>query len=194
MIYTVRRGDTLYGIAKKQGITLHQLLQLNPAIVDPNKIYVGDKIIIKKGKVESDFGGVVDFYLQRGWRITSDYGIRRDPFSGVNTFHRGVDFGGKPKGEPIYTPIDGKVAYASSYSGWGNLIGVEDKNGFIHIFAHLDKLLKSVGDNVKRGDVVGLNGSTGNSTGSHLHYQINTPRGGIVGVNAHTDPKFYYDC
>lgn len=203
MVYTVKRGDTLYKIAKLNGLTLQRILDLNPDIENPNLIHPGQQVLVRDASsIEVKGGGgnaglskegqhVVDFFLQKGWRISSDYGIRKDPFTGSNNFHRGIDFAGKPIGEPIATPVAGKVLYSAHYNGWGNLIGIQDSSGFIHLFAHLDKTLKSVGELVKSGDIVGLNGSTGNSTGPHLHYQINTPMGGIVGANAHTDPKMF---
>ncbi len=195
MFYTVKKGDTLYKIAKNHGITLQRLIGLNPSITNPNLIFPGQRVQVKeeisestpaKGRVD-----MVEFFIQSGWRVTSEYGIRRDPFSGKNAFHRGIDFGGKPVGEPIQTPIAGMVMYAAHYDGWGNLVGIQDDNGYVHIFAHMDKVSVKVGAKVVASDVVGLNGVTGNATGPHLHYQINTPRGGIVGINAHCDPRMF---
>lgn len=192
MIYTVKKGDTLYRIAKGNGLTLKRLLELNPDIKNPNLIYPGQQIFL--GELEGVTGGregVVEFYLRKGWIISSDYGMRRDPFTGNNSFHRGIDFAGKPLGEEISVPIGGKIIYSGYYNGWGNLIGIEDQGGYIHLFAHLQQRFKKVGERVTEGEVIGLNGSTGKSTGPHLHYQINTPKGGMIGVNAHTDPKMF---
>ncbi|SES68143.1 LysM peptidoglycan-binding domain-containing M23 family metallopeptidase [Anaerobranca gottschalkii] len=192
MIYTVKKGDTLYRIAKNNGLTLKRLLELNPDIKNPNLIYPGQQIFLRGvDGVKGEGQGVVEFYLNKGWIISSDYGIRRDPFTGSNAFHRGIDFAGKPLGEEIFTPVEGKVIYSSYYNGWGNLIGIEDQGGYIHLFAHLQQRFKKVGERVNKEDVIGLNGSTGKSTGPHLHYQINTPRGGMIGINAHTDPKMF---
>lgn len=198
MTYIVKEGDTLYKIAKVHGMTLKKLLEFNPDINNPNLIFPGQQILLRdakevvtvtpQNKITFD---VVGFYQKRGWRISSDYGIRKDPFTGKNNFHRGIDFAGKSIGEPIYTPVEGKIIYSSHYNSWGNLIGIQDKKGFIHLFAHLDKRAKSIGDMVSIGEVIGNNGSTGNSTAPHLHYQINTPRGGIIGINAHTDPRMF---
>ena len=199
MVYVVKKGDTLYQIAKTHGLNLKRLLELNPDISNQSLIFPGQQILLRDStKITTstseqsiDTYDIIVFYQEKGWIISSDYGIRKDPFTGKNSFHRGIDFAGKPKGEPIHTPIGGKVIYSSHYNGWGNLVGIQDKNGFIHLFAHLDNRVKSVGDKVSVGDIVGHNGSTGKSTGPHLHYQINTPRGGIIGLNAHTDPKMF---
>lgn len=198
MVYTVKKGDTLFKIAKRFGVTLTKILEMNPDINNLNLIFPGQQIIIRDLKdITTSAPKIVEaydvaaFFQNKGWIISSDYGMRKSPLTGKTSFHRGMDFAGKPKGEPIYTPIGGKVIYSSYYSGWGNLIGIQDGMGFIHLLAHLDERLKSVGTTVRVNDLIGYNGSTGNSTGPHLHYQINTPRGGIIGVNAHTDPKMF---
>ncbi|WP_353893927.1 M23 family metallopeptidase [Proteinivorax hydrogeniformans] len=194
--YKVQANDTLSSIATKHGITWQQLYQQNKDIIkDPNLINVGMKLKIPKTKTNhTPKNQVVQFFTNKGWTITSDYGIRTHPISGNKTFHRGIDFAGKPKGEPVKTPISGTIKYSNYYSGWGNLVGVEDNQGFIHLFAHLHRRTKKAGQTVAKGDTVGLNGSTGNSTGPHVHYQINTPGGGVGGSYAHANPKMFPDC
>lgn len=196
MKYTVVRGDTLSRIGNKFNIDWRQIAEANN-IKSPYIINVGQVLTIPKVPKESvipelDYSNIINFYTKQGWRVTSDYGIRVHPITKQpGTFHRGIDFGGKPSGEPIRTPIAGRVSYSSHYSGWGNLVGITDHAGCIHLFAHLSQRNVRVGDQVEKGQVIGLNGSTGSSTGPHLHYQINVPNGGVTGTHNYCDPKLY---
>lgn len=106
-----------------------------------------------------------------GWQITSPYGYRTHPISGGRKLHGGVDFGA-PMGTPIPSTTGGKVSFASSgwNGGFGNLVKV--KQGIMEYFyAHMSKILVKAGQSVKKGDILGLVGSTGASTGAHLHYE-----------------------
>jgi len=103
--------------------------------------------------------------------ITSRFGKRLSPFNGENVFHSGIDIASSP-GAPVRTTADGVV----SYSGWttnsGNVIVIEHGCGFSTIYAHNKKNGVKVGQRVKRGEVVGYVGSTGKSTGPHVHYEV----------------------
>lgn len=109
-------------------------------------------------------------------RVSSEYGPRTHPVSGEpNKMHKGIDFAA-PAGTPIHTPVSGKVI-VNKYSpkGYGNYVTIEDNSGGKHIFGHMrDKSPLAVGTQVTRGDQVGVVGTTGSSTGNHLHYQVNT--------------------
>jgi murein DD-endopeptidase MepM/ murein hydrolase activator NlpD len=118
-----------------------------------------------------------DLYLStpKGWptdgHITSPYGNRIHPLTGETEFHGGVDIATEP-GTTVRATADGIV----SFSGWsgnnGNLVVLEHGFGFSTFYAHNKKLLVTVGQKVKRGDVLGYVGSTGNSTGPHVHYEV----------------------
>lgn len=111
-------------------------------------------------------------------RITSGYGNRRDPFTGALALHSGIDFRGQ-KGEFAYSTAPGVVKYAKMRGNYGIVVDVDHGMGFVTRFAHLDKALVKVGDEVQVGTRVGLIGNTGRSTGRHLHYEIrykNQPR------------------
>jgi murein DD-endopeptidase MepM/ murein hydrolase activator NlpD len=132
------------------------------------------------------------WFQAQGYKVTSPFGPRPDPFgSGKTDFHTGIDFGGHPVGEPITTPTGGIVTHAKSYSGWGNLVAVQDRRQHRHLFAHLNKIRVKVGDRVSRGDTVGDNGKTGPATGPHLHYQVNRPDGGVRGDGYCGNPDDY---
>jgi murein DD-endopeptidase MepM/ murein hydrolase activator NlpD len=104
--------------------------------------------------------------------IASTFGNREDPVKGGGEFHNGVDFAA-PRGTPIYASAPGVVGEASySESSWGNYVKLHHENGFYTLYAHCSELKVSKGDKVKRGDLIALVGSTGKSTGYHLHYEV----------------------
>jgi len=103
--------------------------------------------------------------------ITSRYGKRKDPLNGKKGFHTGLDFRGK-KGNKIYATADGVVKKAFKNGGYGNYILIDHGNGYTTSFAHMQAYLVRKGDRVTRGQLIGLVGNTGRSTGSHLHYEI----------------------
>jgi murein DD-endopeptidase MepM/ murein hydrolase activator NlpD len=105
-----------------------------------------------------------------GW-LTGTFGGRSDPFTGEPGFHQGIDISTE-KGQPVFATADGSVE-AASYSGdYGNLIVVKHAFGLVTRYGHLSSFTVKPGQQVKRGDVIGYVGSTGRSTGAHLHYEI----------------------
>ncbi|HEY0829198.1 MAG TPA: peptidoglycan DD-metalloendopeptidase family protein [Bacilli bacterium] len=104
-------------------------------------------------------------------RVTSIFGYRKDPFTRRPSFHAGVDIAGN-SGDPIYVTADGTVQYAGRDSAHGNNIIVKHANGLRTRYMHLKKILAAEGDKVLRGEKIGLLGSTGRSTGPHLHYEV----------------------
>lgn len=103
--------------------------------------------------------------------VTSSFGTRRDPFTGRLTFHAGIDLGGGI-GDPVYAAADGKVVISSRDGTHGNYIVIDHGRGIRTRYLHLHKRLVDAGDRVKKGDLIGLLGSTGRSTGPHLHYEV----------------------
>lgn len=104
-------------------------------------------------------------------RITSEYGVRRDPFTKRARFHAGIDIGGKI-GDPVYATADGTVISADRDSSHGKNIIISHGNGLKTRYSHLSKIIAEPGQKVKKGELIGLMGSTGRSTGPHLHYEI----------------------
>jgi len=103
--------------------------------------------------------------------ISSLYGQRTDPFDGHQANHQGIDFAGAP-GTRVLAVADGIVSHAGPDGGYGRLIEVTHGNGYVTRYAHNAKLLLAPGETVKRGDAIALMGSTGRSTGTHLHFEV----------------------
>jgi murein DD-endopeptidase MepM/ murein hydrolase activator NlpD len=104
--------------------------------------------------------------------ITSMFGYRSDPFNTENAeYHPGIDFKGA-KGDPVHVTADGKVIFTGPKGGYGNCIIVQHKNDFQTLYGHLSHINVEDGQSVSTGDVIGKVGSTGRSTGSHLHYEV----------------------
>jgi hypothetical protein len=126
-----------------------------------------------------------------GWQrsVTSGFGPRVSPTGGGGTeFHHGIDIG-KPMGTPIQAVKDGKVVFAGANGGFGNLVVLQHNDGTFSLYAHQSALNVQVGQDVKAGDVIGKVGSTGRSTGAHLHFEVR--KGAQWGSAAAIDPVAY---
>ncbi|QHQ34654.1 DUF5930 domain-containing protein [Algicella marina] len=104
-------------------------------------------------------------------RYTSGFGTRRDPKTGGRRAHNGIDLAA-PRGTHIHATAEGVVVFAGRQSGFGNLIKIRHEFGFETLYAHLNKIHVNVGDRIARGDHIGDMGTTGRSTGVHLHYEV----------------------
>lgn len=104
--------------------------------------------------------------------VTSEFGWRKDPFTGKGAGHTGIDLG-MPKGTPIRAALTGTV-YLVRYSttGYGYHVMIDHGGGFVTLYAHCSKLLVAEGQQVQAGDIIAEVGSTGRSTGNHLHFEV----------------------
>jgi len=109
--------------------------------------------------------------LDRGW-IASRFGQRPDPFTGRLTFHAGIDFTTGKSGADINTVAAGVVTWSGPRSGYGLMVEINHGNGFTTRYAHAEKLFVEVGDIVSKGQNIALVGSTGRSTGPHVHFEV----------------------
>jgi murein DD-endopeptidase MepM/ murein hydrolase activator NlpD len=110
--------------------------------------------------------------LRTASNFTSGFGVRSDPFRGRAAMHGGVDLAG-PVGTPIYATADGIVGRSEwNNGGYGNLVEINHGQGIQTRYGHLSRLIAQPGQRVRRGELIGLMGSTGRSTGSHLHYEV----------------------
>lgn len=103
--------------------------------------------------------------------MTSDFGPRKAPMSGASTNHQGIDFDGET-GDPVMASESGNVSHAGERGSFGNLVIIDHGNGYETYYAHLNSIDVSPGENVQKGQIVGALGSTGRSTGSHLHFEV----------------------
>ena len=103
--------------------------------------------------------------------LTSQFGVRSDPFNGRRARHNGIDIPG-PTGTAVYATADGVVGRAQWVNGYGNFVEVEHGTSLQTRYGHLSRILVQPGQRVRRGDLIALMGSTGRSTGPHLHYEV----------------------
>jgi len=107
----------------------------------------------------------------RGGFISSYFGDRQDPFTGHEAFHRGIDFAGAA-GSEVVAVAAGVVTWAGARSGYGSLVEINHGNGYVTRYGHNQRAIVSVGQTVTRGEAVALMGSTGRSTGPHVHFEV----------------------
>lgn len=118
-----------------------------------------------------------------GVHMSSNYGYRADPFTGRATFHGGIDFAG-PSGTPIMAVASGIVTKSGPHTGYGNMVEISHGDNTVTRYAHASRLLVKVGDLIAKDQTIALMGSTGRSTGSHLHYEV-------LRDGQHVDPSSY---
>jgi murein DD-endopeptidase MepM/ murein hydrolase activator NlpD len=105
------------------------------------------------------------------FKFTSAFGVRSDPFRGSAAMHAGVDLSA-PYGTPIYATADGVVDRAQWTGGYGNMVEIDHGKGIATRYGHMSRIAAHAGEHVKRGELIGYVGSTGRSTGNHLHYEV----------------------
>ncbi|RNF84552.1 M23 family metallopeptidase [Lysobacter psychrotolerans] len=103
--------------------------------------------------------------------ITSGFGGRADPFNGGRANHKGIDFEADV-GDPVLAVADGVVSYSGVRSGYGNVVEVDHGNGYVTRYAHNSRLTRTVGQLVRAGQEIAKAGSTGRSTGAHVHFEV----------------------
>jgi len=116
--------------------------------------------------------------------LSATYGPNPNPFTGEPYFHPGIDCSNYREGDPIVATADGVVVFAGSYYGYGRSVVLDHPNGYFTRYGHMQRILVRDGQRVKQGQVIGIVGNTGNSTGPHVHYEV------FIG-NTRTDPIDY---
>ena len=135
-----------------------------------------------------EFSGMIGVFANPcpGARLTSSFGYRTAPTAGASTYHKGIDMGTGAYHIPTYAASAGIVTYAGASGAAGNLVTIDHGNGLVTKYMHHDKVYVKPGDRVEKGQQIGLSGTTGNSTGNHLHFQVEKD-----GVEI--DPLLYLD-
>ncbi len=189
--HTVKKGETLWRISYRYGVDIEELAEVNN-IKDPSLIKAGQRIYIplkkKTRRVKKSTTTVKRSTTEKRpavarkgrfiWpvrgKVISGYGMRGD------TMHKGIDIKAK-EGTPIRAVDHGEVVYAdNNMRGYGNVIIIKHRDNIFTIYAHNRKNLVRKGDRVKRGQIIGLVGNTGNATTAHLHFEV---RDGSRAVN-----------
>ncbi len=176
--HTVEKGQTLWRISRTYGVDIQTIAEYNE-IYDPDLIFTGQELFIPGASRELE----VEIYKgeeeEKGEIIVSK-GLFEWPTEGLvyslfgirwGRMHKGIDISGK-LGTPIIASKDGRVIYTGTRGGYGKTVMLEHDKNFVTLYAHLSSIKVVNGDIVKQGDVIGYMGSTGKSTGSHLHFEI----------------------
>lgn len=120
---------------------------------------------------EKEFFNLKAFIHPVAGRITSGFGMRRDPFTEKHRFHKGIDIACN-LGTPVVASAAGTVIFAGTKKGYGKTIIIEHRNGYQTLYGHLSQFTTAVGANVKQGQKIALSGMTGRATGPHLHFEV----------------------
>ena len=138
--------------------------------VDPRFERLGLSLA-RMAALEQGLEGIPQVSPANAKMVPSSFGYRRDPSTGAGAMHYGLDFKG-PTGTPIFAAAKGKVTFAGRKAGFGNVVEISHGNGLMTRYAHMSKFAAKRGDLVEAGSVIGAIGSTGRSTGPHLHFEL----------------------
>ena len=170
--YTVQIDDTLESIADRHRTTALHISAVNEMFSDNLKS--GDRLFIPGGRMDwitrQEINGDLFLWPSSG-RITSSYGWRRDPFGSGRQFHTGIDISGST-GTPIRAAMSGRVAHVGYDNVYGNYVLINHHSGYRTLYAHMSAVRVRSGVNVASGERIGSVGSTGLSTGPHLHFTV----------------------
>ncbi len=174
IIYTVKKGDSLSAITEKHKISLEELLDVNE--LTSETLTTGQQLFLPGAAMDSAslrnaMGELFRLPIAAQFRWTSPYGYRIDPIAGVKSFHTGTDMA-CPTGTPILAAMSGKVTTTGINRVYGNYVIIDHGNGYQTLYAHMSKIIASKGQWVSQGTRIGLVGSTGYSTGPHLHFTV----------------------
>ena len=143
---------------KEEQAKIEAQIQAATNYIDPNIQYTGGEMLWP--------------VATSGTVITSGYGVREHPIQGIVKQHTGLDIGGAPLGTPVVAAADGVVTYAGWLGGYGNCVMINHGDEIVTLYGHGNEILTKVGTEVKQGDIIMTVGSTGNSTGPHLHFEV----------------------
>lgn len=174
LVHTVSSGESLGSISSRYGVSIEDILDVNDMASDVLK--TGSQLYIPGARLDKNtlrraMGETFICPLTVRWRLTSKFGYRKDPFSGVDSHHTGIDMA-CPTGTSIRPAMNGTVAAAGFHKIYGNYVIIRHFDGYQTLYAHMSKILVSKGDEVSVGTKIGLVGSTGYSTGPHLHFSV----------------------
>ena len=174
LTYTVQKGNTLQGLSAKYNVSMEELLDVNE--LESAELQVGQKLFIPVARMNGDdllnaLGELYKLPILSKFRYTSMFGPRIDPISGAKSNHTGVDMA-CPTGTPIYSSSAGTVAFVGYSNIFGNYVIIKHSKGYQTLYGHMSKIIAKKGQIVSQGTKIGLVGSTGYSTGPHLHFTV----------------------
>lgn len=174
LLYKVNSGDSLNSLSVKYHVSVEEILDAND--LDSEVLSKGMELFIPGAKMDSislkkAMGELFVYPITASWRLTSRFGPRKDPFSGVPSNHTGIDMA-CPTGTPIRAALSGKVVYAGWSNIFGNYVIISHGNGYQTLYGHMSKISVKKGQMVDQSTRIGLVGSTGYSTGPHLHFTV----------------------
>ena len=174
IIYTVKKGDSLDSIVKANKIDLESLLDVNE--LSSETLTAGQQLFLPGASLDSKslktaMGDKFIMPIAAKFRWSSPYGARIDPIAGVKSFHTGTDMA-CPTGTPILASMSGKVIATGENRVYGLYVIIDHGNGYQTLYAHMSKIIATKGKWVSQGTRIGLVGSTGYSTGPHLHFTV----------------------
>lgn len=177
ILYAVKKGDTLETISAKYKINIDDILDANDLTdteIARTEVFEGEMLFLPGAQLTDKERAKILGYLFnkpiRG-RFTSGFGIRKDPFSGWAGYHPGIDISA-PYGSSVRSSKEGRVIFAGWYGGYGKCIIVRHLFGFETVYGHLSSIGVNKDQWVKVGQYLGRVGSTGRSTGAHLHFEV----------------------
>jgi murein DD-endopeptidase MepM/ murein hydrolase activator NlpD len=172
VFYTVKKADTLEGIAAKHKAQVSEILVANELFSDqinPNtSLFLPGAVL--PWEEEQEINGDLFLWPVRG-RLSSYYGYRRSPFTGARSFHDGLDIAA-PSGTPIKATMAGRVKAVGYDNVYGNFVVLTHTAGYSTLYGHMSSIGTRSGAYVNAGAVIGYVGSTGQSTGPHLHFTV----------------------
>ncbi|HAI21043.1 MAG TPA: peptidase M23 [Clostridiales bacterium UBA8153] len=169
-VHRVRSGESLWTISRRYGVTVEAITRANRLLGDA-VLAVGQQLFIPTGAPAGPVEGTApriasaSFIWPVRGRITSGFGMR------WGRMHQGLDIAA-PHGHPVSASRDGRVSFAGRWGGFGNLVIISRPSGISTYYAHLSRIEVRVGQALEAGQRIGRVGSTGNSTGPHLHFEI----------------------
>ena len=174
ILYTVKSGDSLAAIVKAYNTNLENVLDVND--LESETLKAGQQLFLPGIALDSNtlknaLGELFMLPIQAKFRWSSPFGYRIDPIANVKSFHTGTDMA-CPTGTPILAAMSGKVVTAGQNRIYGNYVIIDHQNGYQTVYAHMSKIIATKGQWVSQGTRIGLVGSTGYSTGPHLHFTV----------------------
>ncbi|GHV63665.1 peptidoglycan-binding protein LysM [Spirochaetia bacterium] len=173
ILYTVKQNDTLSQIAEKYSADPEAIQTVNELFSDT--VHAGTVLFVPGAKLDwverQEINGDLFLWPVSSRRITSSYGRRRSPISGAMHFHSGIDVGA-PTGTPIRSAMPGRVTTVGWDDAYGNFVVVSHHSGYRTLYAHMSVIRVKYGAYVGAGERIGDVGSTGQSTGPHLHFTV----------------------